>query len=324
MSVLLLFCLLVQEKDPCSGIVERIQEKTLRERVQVLASDEMEGRAAGFPGNDRAADFLVETLRKTGLKPGGEKGGWTQEFEFGEKRKSRNVLAILEGGDETLRDEVVVVSAHFDHVGKVGQEVSGQSGEPKEGDGIWNGADDNASGTSAVLTVAEAFAASGVRPKRSILFAFWSAEEAGLLGSEQYVQHPTRPLEKHVFCLNMDMIGRNPDRGMDVEGLSTSTGDAVRKVVLGAGEREGVKLIPYDFGHEAMYRSDGANFLKRRVPVVMFFMSWHDDYHRVTDHADKIAYAHLTQIARMSARVVAGVADLEAAPRFNEETGKRK
>lgn len=298
-----------------------IDEEGLKAHVGFLASDELEGRAAGFPGNERAVDYLVKELASYGLAPAGDGGGYAQEFAFGtqEPRKARNVIALWEGADETLKKEYVTIGAHLDHVGRAGQRVRGQSGGPKEGDEIWNGADDNASGTSALLAIARAFSKSGVRPRRSVLFFWWNAEEAGLVGSRYWTQHPTRPLEGVVFNLNLDMVGRNPDRPVDVEGVKNAAGDALEKILAHAFEAEGVKTTPYDYDHEAMFRSDGVSFLRKGIPASMIFTSWHDDYHKVSDHADKVAYGNLAKIGRASFRALYAIGNLDRRLEFNPD-----
>jgi len=319
LAIALLF--LLPQENPLADALKKVDEETLKAHEKVLASDEFEGRAAGFPGNDKAVEYIVKEVKEFGLKPAGEGDGYTQEFTVGKDRKCRNVIALLEGSDEKLKGEFVVIGAHLDHVGKKGQRVGGQDrSKAPEGDEIWNGADDNASGTSTVLAIAKAFAKGGLKPKRSVLFCWWNAEEAGLVGSATWCKNPTRPMEKVKFNLNMDMVGRNPERPVDLEGLKSSEGDAVAKIAKAACEAEKLAFTPYDFQNEAMFRSDGASFLRKSVPAIMFFTSWHDDYHRLGDHIDKIAYDRMAQIGRAAARILLEVANLDAVPAFNKET----
>jgi len=236
MRALLLGLLLLVQADPSADALRTIDVDTLKAHESVLSSDALEGRAAGFPGNEKAVEYLVQQAKSFDLKPAGT-DGYLQEFEFeaqGETRKAKNVIALLEGSDPALKSEFVLIGGHLDHVGRKGQTVGGQKGGAKNGDEIWNGADDNGSGTSAILTVARAFGKGAVRPKRSILFAWWNAEEAGLKGSSWWAGHPTRPIEKVTYCLNLDMVGRNPDRPMDVEGVKNSEGDALERIITDA------------------------------------------------------------------------------------------
>ena len=314
-AILLLFV----GSDPLTDALKTIDEKTLQTHEAYLASDELEGRAAGFPGNEKAVEYLVKEVKSYGLAPAGV-DGFTQEFKFGKERKAKNVVAELEGSDPKLKTEYVVIGGHLDHVGRKGQDVRGQSPGGPEGDEIWNGADDNGSGTSAILSIARAFAQGKVRPKRSLLFCFWNAEEAGLLGSLYWTKFPTRPLHKVVYCLNVDMIGRNPQRPMDLEGVKNAEGDDLERILSAALDGEEVKYTKFPHYNEAMFRSDGVNFLWQGIPASMLFTSWHADYHRSGDHADKIAYPNLAKIARASFRILNDVANLEKGLRLNLET----
>jgi hypothetical protein len=320
-AALFLIAILFQA-EPAGEALKTIDEATLREHESYLASDALEGRAAGFPGNEKAVEYLVKQAVSYGLRPAGT-DGYTQEFEFetqGTKRKAKNVLAVLVGSDQKLKDEFVLIGGHLDHVGRLGQAVSGQKDGPKDGDEIWNGADDNGSGTSAILTVARAFGLGKLKPKRSILFAWWNAEEAGLKGSAWWAAHPTRPLEKVTYCLNLDMVGRNPDRPMDVEGVKNAEGDALERIITAACEAEKLKITKYDHTNEAMFRSDGVSLLRQGIPATMFFTYWHADYHAVGDHMDKIAYPNLAKIARSAFRIMNETADLEPGLRINPDT----
>jgi hypothetical protein len=322
MRPLLLVLALLLQSDPAGDGLKTINESVLRDHQAVLAADAMEGRAAGFPGNEKAVEYLVREVTSYGLKPAGT-DGYTQEFEFdtqGQRRKAKNVLALFEGADPRLKDEFVLVGGHLDHVGRKGQQVGGQKDGAKDGDEIWNGADDNGSGTCAILTIARAFAKGRARPKRSLLFAFWNAEEAGLKGSAWWASHPTRPLEKVTYCLNLDMVGRNPDRPMDVEGVKNAEGDALERIITAACDAEKLKVTKYDHTNEAMFRSDGVSLLRQGVPATMFFTYWHADYHAVGDHSDKIAYPNLAKIARASYRILHATADLEPGLRINPDT----
>ena len=319
--LLLLIVAILFQSDPVGDALKGITEAALRDHEAVLASDAMEGRAAGFPGNEKAVEYLLKEVTGYGLKPAGT-DGYLQEFEFdtqGQRRKAKNVLALLEGSDPRLKDEFVLVGGHLDHVGRKGQQVGGQKDGAKDGDEIWNGADDNGSGTSTILTVARAFAKGAVRPKRSLIFAFWNAEEAGLKGSAWWAANPTRPLEKVTYCLNLDMIGRNPDRPMDVEGVKNAEGDALERIITAACDAEKLKITKYDHTNEAMFRSDGVSLLRQGVPATMFFTYWHADYHAVGDHADKIAYPNLAKIARASYRILRDAADLEPGLKINPD-----
>ena len=199
----------VEKNSSYRAALESIQADELSEQVGRLADAAMEGREAGTRGGRAAADYLADQYARLHLRGAGVEGGFLQPFA----PNFRNVLAILEGGDPQLRDQVIVVGAHYDHVGYGGRGYSlGPYGY------IHPGADDNASGTAAVLELAEAFTVLSGPPKRSILFAAWDAEEKGLLGSKHWVAHPTVPLDRVAAAVNLDMVGRLRDEHLIVFG----------------------------------------------------------------------------------------------------------
>src|SRR6266850_3444875 len=200
----------------------------LKSHLTVIAGDAYEGRNSGYPGNDKAAEYIVAHFKKIGLKAGGEKDAagsatWFQGFKVGD-RATRNVLGIAEGTDPDLKSQFVIIGAHYDHVGQSGEKNAGRmksAGGDAE-DKIWNGADDNGSGTVTVLEIARAVMEGKVRTKRSILFMTFSGEEYGLLGSQYYVAHPLVPLSKTAAMINLDMVCRNGAKPMDVGAVSTA------------------------------------------------------------------------------------------------------
>jgi len=214
--------------------------------------------------------------------------------------KSENVLGYLEGTDK--KDELVVVTAHYDHIGKK------KSGE---GDLINNGADDDGSGTVAVLALAKAFAAAkkeGHGPRRSMLFMTVTGEEKGLFGSDYYTQHPVFPLDKTVVDLNMDMIGRvDPDHKASPPYVYVVGSDKLSSELHALSEsinKETTNLI-FDYTYNDQnhperiyYRSDHWNFAKNNIPIIFYFDGIHEDYHQVTDEIDKINFDLLTQRAQ--------------------------
>ncbi|HEV3029399.1 MAG TPA: M28 family peptidase, partial [Planctomycetota bacterium] len=158
----------------------------LKKHATYLASDELEGRCAGYPGCDKAAVYIVDAFKKAGLKPGGDAGGYTQKFQL-MGRDTQNVIGLIEGSDPELKGEVVVIGAHYDHVGTLETRDFGRMGG-KGDDTIWNGADDNASGTTAIMELARRFAARQNRQGRRLVFMAYSGEELGLLGSRHYCE----------------------------------------------------------------------------------------------------------------------------------------
>ena len=187
---------------PAAGDAASITEQLIRSHITVIAHDSMRGRRTPSAGLDRTAEYIAGRFASLELKPGGDDGSFIQRYGVPMQPETRapNVVAILEGSDPALKGQYVVFSAHMDHVGV---------GAPVAGDSIYNGADDNASGTAAVLALANAFANSSTRPRRSLIFLTVSGEEEGLWGSAYFATHPPVPLDSMVAALNIDMIGRN-------------------------------------------------------------------------------------------------------------------
>jgi acetylornithine deacetylase/succinyl-diaminopimelate desuccinylase-like protein len=308
-----------------AGTVEaangRVTAGLLREHVEYLASDGLEGRNAGYPGNDKAAEYIADEMKKVGLGPAGDGGTYFQKFKVA-GRETRNCLGVLEGSDPELRKEYVVVGAHHDHVGTADQGHWGRLGKAKGEDRIWNGADDNASGTSAVLGIARAFAEGRLRTKRSVLFMTFSGEEGGLLGSIHYTRHPLAPMDRHVFMMNLDMVGRNPDRPMEIHGVGSAEGEVLRKVVEEGVDQAGLRAKLHDKVELLGGDSDHSSFRAKRVPFVFFFSGFHADYHRVTDHADKLAYDNIAKVAHAATHILFQVANANERPKFSRRAGE--
>ncbi len=229
-----------------------------------------------------------------------------------EDNRVPNVVAVLPGSDPELRDTYVVFSAHFDHVGV---------GRPNAaGDSIYNGADDNASGTAALLEVAEAFASLPTPPARSLVFLAVSGEEKGLLGSQYYSDHPTVPLESIVANINVDMIGRNaPDSIVVIGQEYSSLGPLVLEV---AAERPELGLtVSRDLWPEQrfFYRSDHFNFARKEIPALFFFAGVHEDYHQPSDHVEKIDTDKASRVSRLIFYTAYEIATRPDAPQWTED-----
>jgi len=201
----------------------------------------------------------------------------------------RNVYGYLEGEDPLLKNELLVIGAHYDHVGYMEKHKA-------DADYIFNGADDNASGTGGVLATAKAFCAMGTKPRRSVLFILFAGEEKGLLGSATYTRNPLFPLEQTVGMLNLDMISRNSPDSLYLIGQQQSPDMA--KIVVEENKNTGFILV--DENHGEMGRgSDHYNFYRKGVPVIFFFTNLHDDYHEVTDNPDRIDAEKAAKVARL-------------------------
>lgn len=226
------------------------------------------------------------------------------------QRKSvlaRNVVARLPGADPALAHEIVVVGAHYDHVGRGGH----GSLDPRAGGEIHNGADDNASGTAGMPELAQAFSQSGQRPRRTILFMGFSGEERGLLGSEHFVKHAPVPMKDVVAMINLDMIGRLRDGSLEVGGVGTSPG--FRALAEQAVTAQGLKA---GFDPSGYGPSDHASFYAAKVPVLFFFTGLHDDYHRPGDDFDKFEAAGASRVARAAFLCAETIANADQRPAY--------
>lgn len=207
---------------------------------------------------------------------------------------TRNVIAYIEGADSLLKNEILVIGAHYDHIGAGKARKAGKDG--KDGsDSIYNGADDNASGTTGLIAVANAFAKMSQKPARSVVFVAFSAEEKGLLGSSWFVNHPPFPDKKIIAMLNMDMIGRNGDNLLWLIGTRESPD--ITKIVTRQNKITGFTLLKERGG--LIGGSDHYSFYKKDIPFMFFFTGFHDDYHQTGDQSEKINVPKLTNVARL-------------------------
>lgn len=223
--------------------------------------------------------------------------------------RAPNVIALLRGSDPVLRDEYVVLSAHMDHVG---------IGRPVHGDSIYNGADDNASGTTALVEIAEALASLPERSRRSIVFLHVSGEEHGLLGSRWYSDHPTLPLERTVANINIDMIARNAPDSVVVIGKDFSSLGQVVDAVAARHAEIGL-VVSDDIWPEEnfFFRSDHFNFARKEVPSIFFFSGVHEDYHQPSDEVHTLNTDKAARVARMVLHTVVDIANADARPTWD-------
>jgi len=285
-----------------TAALESIRSAELQQHVGALASDAMEGRESGTRGSVAAAEYLASQFARFRLPGAGSDGQYFQPFE----PNFRNVLARLEGRDPQLKGQTVLVGAHYDHVGRGNERNSrGPVGH------IHNGADDNASGVSAVLELAEAFSTLAAPPKRTILFAGWDAEEKGLLGAKHWVGSPTVPLDGVVAVLNLDMIGRLREERVKVFG--SRSGYGLRRLVSTQNEDAGLLL---DFSWNMAAKADHYPFFVRGRPVLMFHTGLHDDYHRPSDDAERIDHQGIQRVARLLFAIAYELAESDSPPRF--------
>jgi hypothetical protein len=215
-----------------------------------------------------------------------------------EERRAANVIGIIPGTDPARASEAVVIGAHYDHLGT----VNGTT---------YPGADDNASGTAVVVALARAFAAAAAThpPARTLVFALFSGEELGLLGSEHYVSHPARPLARTVAMLNFDQVGRLRAGRLQVGGVDSAAG--LRQIVAGAAAGTGVDVVARG---TPFAPSDHTRFYDAGVPVLFFYTGTHDDHHAPTDTADRLNAEGMARVATIGGRVIERLADDPARP----------
>lgn len=235
------------------------------------------------------------------------------------QNRAPNVVGILEGSDPRLKNEYVVFSAHMDHIGVAGR-GSGQC-QARGGDSICNGADDDGSGTAAVVAIAQALAGMNPRPKRSIIFLNVSGEEKGLWGSEYFANHPAVPITSIVADLNIDMIGRNwRDTIVAIGKEHSDLGATLNRI---AAEHPELSMQPIDdiWPDQNFYaRSDHYNFARKGVPILFFFSGTHEDYHQPGDSPDKIDTEKESRVARLIFYLGVEVANTPARPKWNPDS----
>jgi hypothetical protein len=238
-----------------------------------------------------------------------------------ERASAPNVIGVLEGSDPTLKHEYVLFTAHMDHIGTPS---SGEGCTARGGDSICNGADDDGSGTVAVIELAQAFATAGERPKRSLVFMTVSGEERGLWGSAYFADHPTVPLASVVADLNSDMIGRNAKDTLAVIGREHTNLGATLDSVAAAHPELGIKPVGDLWPQEGLFfRSDHYNFAKKGVPILFFTTGLHPDYHQVSDSPDKIDAEKEARLTRLLFYLGLAVANGSSRPRWNPESYKQ-
>jgi len=311
LSTLIVFQSLISysQLENAKRFAKTITEKDLKKHLYTYASDEFEGRNTGSEGQKKAVEYLKNFYIENDITPGDPDKDYFQKMTLNISRgnegevDSENVIAIIEGTEKP--DEYLILTAHLDHVGygRTGSRLrKSYIGEVK--DRIHNGADDDGSGTVAMLEIAQAFkqaSKKGKGPKRSIVFLHVTGEEKGLLGSAYYSENPIYPLSNTVANLNLDMIGRiDPTRkgdkreyiyiigsdhdSQDLHEISEQTN--LQTVNLDLDYRYNAKDDPQRF----YYRSDHYNFAKKGIPIIFYFSGTHEDYHLPSDTPDKINY----------------------------------
>ncbi len=301
-------------------LVEKFQTEAGTQIPSIIASPKLAN--ALFQGERQNATAIFEASFSGGQIPGSFPLNPAKNMTITVARKSdplstQNVVAVFEGSDPVLKNEYVALGAHYDHVG-MGLPGAGRSAPTadNQNDTIYNGADDDGSGTTALLAIAEALARAPVHPKRSVLFVWHCGEEKGLWGSRYFTENPTIPLDHVVTQINIDMIGRskkdgdtNP-RNRELSGpneiyvigskmMSTELGD------LSEAVNKGYLNLSFNYRYDDpsdpnrfFFRSDHFNYARKGIPIVFFFDGEHEDYHRPGDSPDKIDYQKMEKVAR--------------------------
>jgi len=282
--------------------IDSISAQDMFQVVDDLASQRFEGREAGSAGGRAAGDYLVQQLRKLPLKPAGAKQDYFQPFG----NNCRNILAVLPGSDSLLKDQAIVVGAHYDHLGRGGPRNNNPPGT------IYPGADDNASGSSGVIELARAFSSLPVAPRRSILFICFDGEEKGLLGSRHWTASPTVPLSRVKFMLNLDMIGALRADRVLVYGSRTASG--LRR--MASTSNQAAAGLTLDFSWAMKADADHYSFYDRGIPTLFLHTDLHERYHKPSDVAAKINRDGMMRVARLAFAVLYEEAEVPLPPRF--------
>ena len=296
--------------------VDSITASTVRARIAALSDDSMRGRFTPGAELNKAAAWAVSEFQRFGLGPG-PATGFLQTVDYAGVGSAPNVIGVLEGRDSVLKSEYVVVLAHLDHLGVAGQGWCSLAGA----DSICNGADDNASGSAAVLELARAFAASSPRPRRSMLFLLVSGEERGEWGSQYYVAHPAVPIAQTVAAINLDMVGRSLGDGVMGIGRERSSLGPLADSVAASHPELHMRVIPDTMPQENLFaRSDQYSFARVGVPALCFFTGLHADYHRPSDTVEKIEAEREARIVRLVYYLALQVANGAARPAVRQAT----
>ena len=289
-----------------------VDASDVADHIQVLADDAFEGREGGQRGGRAASSYIEQEIIPLGLTPAGAGKSYFQSFptRFG---TLRNVLIMIPGSDPVLQNDVIVVGAHYDHVGYGNKRNSfGPFGY------VHNGADDNASGVAGLIKIAETLAELPISCRRTILLAFWDGEEQGLLGSKYFVKNQPECIQdkKIIFSINLDMIGRLRHRQLNVFGARSATGlETLVTRANNLSDKESLELI---FNWDITPDSDHYPFLKAKVPTLMLHTGLHPDYHRPSDDAHLINIEGIEPVLVVTLQVLLQVANRDKMFSFRE------
>jgi peptidase M28-like protein len=292
-----------------------ITANSLRGNLSFLASDLLEGRDTPSRGLDIAGEYIAAQFRKLDLEPAGGDGYFQTVTLYPDREDSpqaRNVAGILRGSDPKLKETYVMLSSHYDHIGMA----------PTGDDRIFNGANDDGSGTVSVMEVAAALASLHPRPKRSVLFILFCGEEKGLRGSRYYAAHPLVPLAKTIAHLNLEQVGRtDATEGMKV-GVANVTGfdfSSMIPVLVDAGRRAGVKILKDEMSSDKYFnRSDNGPIARTGIPAHTLSVAYDfPDYHGTGDEWQKIDYDNMSKVDQAVGIAMLNLASTLTPPKWN-------
>ena len=310
---------------PPTKYLNTITEADLKTHLYIVASDEMEGRETGSPGQKKAGNYLIDQYKANKIPfPKGATDYYQKipaAYLNAKKDEnlpdSENIWAYIEGSEKP--NEVVIISAHYDHIGM-------KNGE------VFNGADDDGSGTVALLEIAQAFKIAkneGHGPKRSVLILHVTGEEHGLHGSRYYSENPLFPLANTITDINIDMIGRRDELHKDSSNYvyligSDYLSSDLYTICEDANKKYVNLFIDYKFNDRTdpnrfYYRSDHYNFAKKGIPAIFYFNGVHDDYHKPTDTPDKIDYPQMAKRAQLAFAVAWELANAAERPKVDKD-----
>jgi hypothetical protein len=300
----------LQVFDPGARRSRAEHESSVRAQIEFLASDALNGRGSGTRDEWIAATYIASCMRRTGLEPLGDDGGYLQVVPTKGDGRTWNAIGRLPGRDRSATHEIILLSAHLDHLGN----RSDRAGAPA--DAVYNGADDDASGVTAVLQLMEALARSK-RPRRTIIFALFGSEERGGLGSRHFADHPPVPLAQIVANLQFEMIGR-PDTKVPPKSLWLT---GYERSNLGSElARRGARLVQDPHPEMKFFvRSDNIQFARRGVVAhTVSSYGLHKEYHTPTDDIGHIDFAHMTDAIRSLVEPVRWLANSRFRPQWKE------
>ncbi len=305
-----------------------LQLNDMRKTVEYLASQELGGRFPATRGDTLASDYIVGKLRGLKLKPvvkGKKKTGYFHDFSYGKKgvdgtrqeeRTTHNIIAVVPGKDKRLKNEYIVVASHYDHLGLGGE---GSGSRRPDTVAVHPGADDNASGDAVVLELARHFKKAGTA--RSLIFAFFGAEEQGLVGSKQFLEWMKRADKRRinlpddvkgiVAMVNLDMVGRMRDRAMSISGTGTSSSFKTMVEETAEAHSLNVSCIADGYGP-----SDHASFVAQDIPVLFLTTGGHMEYHTPADKPATLNYEGMQQTLDFAQELIAQLAAMPQTPDY--------